>query len=456
MAKPAAVTSEVLDQMPPYDSEAEQGVIGSLILDPLRCDDVAVEVTADEFYAAANRILFGHLIEMHNSGAGIDSTLLHRRLKDSADWEAIGGAAYLAEVMGSVAVSAHAVHYAKIVREKATLRALRDAGAEIIRDAMDVTSAPGELLTRAEQLIFAVADRRSSRRVRKITDVLLDAMDAIDVRMKGGPPGLPTGFHDLDRLIGGLHDSELIILAGRPGMGKTSLALNIVDYVACDCGAPTLLVSLEMAELELAQRMLCSRAEVEGYKFRTGYLGTEDRQHLVEASAKQSQAPLWIDDSPAATITEIAAVARRLKRKGGLDLIVIDYLQLIEPDNRRDSRQEQVALMARRLKALVRELAIPILCLSQLNREVEKSGDNRPKLSHLRDSGAIEQDADVVMFVHRDEYYRHGDAAKEVQGQADLLIQKQRNGPTGDVKLTWREEFTRFESRSTQPDLNRF
>ncbi len=449
------ISSEVLDRLPPNDPLAEISVVGSIFLDPRTCDDVAVEVSAADFYVEANRIVFGHLIDQHNSGDKIDTTLIHRRLKDRGDWERVGGAEYFAQVVNSVAVAAHAVHYAKIVRKMATLRALRDAATDILRDAMDETTDAGELLSRSERRIFAVADRRGVAKVRTVHDVLLDAMVEIDARMAGGggAPGVATGFADLDKMLGGLHDSELIILAGRPGLGKTSLALNIVDYAAVDCDVPTLLVSLEMAEIELAQRILCSRAAVDGQKFRSGYLGLEDRERLVKASAKQSLSPLWIDDSPSRTVTEIAAAARRLKRQSGLALLVIDYLQLISPDDPRLPRHEQVGAMSRRLKALARELEVPVLCLAQLNREPEKSDSNRPKLSHLRSSGEIEQDADVVMFVHRDEYYRTGDAAREVKGQADILVRKQRNGPTGDVKLTWRAEFTQFTSRAASPDF---
>lgn len=449
-SKPTTVSSEILDLAPPFDAEAEMALLGSLILDSRLCDDVAIEVTAGEFYLEPSRILFTHIMDIHNSASGVDLVLLSRRLKDSSDWEAVGGLAYLGAVKDSVAVAAHAVHYAKIVREKAVLRALNEVATEILRDVADTTMEPKELLARTEQRIFAVADRRGGRRVRKIDDVLFDAMDAIDARVEGGAPGLPTGFADLDTLLGGLQDSELIILAGRPGMGKTAMALNILEHASCECGVPVLLLSLEMGELEIVQRMLCSRAEVDGYKFRTGCLNDKEREQLVQASAKQGRSPFWIDDSAASGMMEIAAVARRLKRKENLGLIVIDYLQLITPDDKRMPRQEQVASMSRRLKALARELQVPVLCVAQLNREVEKGGENRPRLSHLRESGAIEQDADVVMFIHREEYYRDGDEVNEVRGEADLLVRKQRNGPTGDVKLTWQAQFTRFTNRAQQ------
>ena len=369
--------------------------------------------------------------------------------------EAIGGTAYLAEVVHSVPYAANAVYYAEIVRDKATLRALIHASTEILRDAYEPTLDPREMVSRAEEQIFAVHDQRSTDQVTTIHDLLVEAFDRIDARLEHGEGvGVPTGFQDLDNLTGGLHDSELVVLAARPSMGKTALATNIAEYVAIEANVPTLFVSLEMARLELAQRMLCSQGRIDANKFRSGFLSGEDRTKLVEASAKLGKAPLFVDDTPARTCTEIAACARRLKRKQNLGLIVIDYMQLIQPDDPRDPRQEQVAKMARRLKGLARELKIPVLCLAQLNRQVEQGKEgHRPRLSHLRESGAIEQDADVVMFIHREEYYYTREEAQEkgIAGQADVIVAKQRNGPTGDVKLAWFDKYTRFENLSQKP-----
>jgi replicative DNA helicase len=279
-------------------------------------------------------------------------------------------------------------------------------------------------------------------------------MVRMDARMKHEHAlgGVETGFTDLDALCGGLHNSELIILAARPSMGKTALAMNIAEHIAIGIKQPVLFVSLEMACLELADRLLCSASQVNGHRLRNGTISQEDRRRLVQKSTEISSAPLFIDDTPGRTLTEIAAVARRLKRKSGLSLIVIDYLQLIEPDNPRDPRQEQVAKIARRLKTMSRELDIPVLCLAQLNRQAEVSRDNRPRLNHLRESGAIEQDADVVMFVHREEYYQTNDEDRErVRGQAEIIIAKQRNGPIGDVKLLWQHDYTRFVNLEHRP-----
>jgi len=448
----ARVTSAILDRLPPHNLDAEKGVLGSLLLDPNLCDDVALVVRPDDFYADANRLLYGHLMALHDEGKRIDAMLLLERLRQSGDLEAVGGAAYVAEVVQAVPYAANAVYYAEIVRDKATLRALIHASTEILRDAYEPTLDPREMLSRAEEQIFAVHDQRSADQVTSIHDLLVEAFDRIDARLERGEGvGVPTGFPDLDNLTGGLHDSEFVVLAARPSMGKTALATNIAEYVAIEANVETLFVSLESARLELAQRMLCSQGRIDANKFRTGFLSKEDRSKLVEASAKLGKAPFFVDDTPARTVTEIAACARRLKRKQNLGLVVIDYLQLIQPDDPRDPRQEQVAKMARRLKALARELKIPVLCLAQLNRQTEQGKEgHRPRLSHLRESGAIEQDADVVMFIHREEYYHTREEAQEkgIAGQADVIVAKQRNGPTGDVKLAWFDKHTRFESLS--------
>jgi replicative DNA helicase len=418
-------------------------------------DDVAVVVRADDFYAEANQKLFAHLLAMHDEGGRIDATLLLERLTAAGDLELIGGAAYLADMVHSVPHAANAVYYAEIVRDKATLRALIHASTEILRDASEPTLDPREMLGRAEEMIFAVHDQRSTDQITDAHDLMVEAFDRIDARMAGtAGVGVPTGFTDLDNLTGGLHDSEFVVLAARPSMGKTALATNITEYVTTKSKVPTLFVSLEMARLELAQRMLCSQGRIDASKFRSGFLSGDDHKKLVQASAVLSTAPLFVDDSPFRTCTEIAASARRLKRKKDLGLVVIDYLQLIQPDDPRDQRQEQVAKMARRLKGLARELKIPVLCLAQLNRQVEAGKEgHRPRLSHLRESGAIEQDADVVMFIHREEYYYTREEAldKGIAGQADVIVAKQRNGPTGDVKLAWFEKHTRFENFAQKP-----
>ena len=446
------LSSEILDRLPPQNLDAERAVIGSLLLDPQLCDDVVVQLRAGDFYSEANRRLFAHIVAMHDEGGRVDMTLLVERLRGAGHFEAVGGAAYLAEIAHCVPVAAHAMYYAAIVRDKATLRELIHASTDILRDAWDPTLEPREVLDRAEEGVLAVNDRRDSSQIVNIHDLMLEAFAEIDARLQhGATPGVPTGLKDLDNLTGGLHPSELVILAARPSMGKTALALNIAEYATVESQVPTLFVSLEMSRLELAHRLLCSQGKIDSEKFRRNMISSADRRKLVEASAKISQAPLFIDDTPSRTVTGIGASARRLKRKEKLQLLVIDYLQLIEPDNSKDPRQEQVAKMTRRLKGLARELQIPVLCLAQLNRQADTGKEgNRPRLSHLRESGAIEQDADVVMFIHR-EAEENRDQPKPDCDEAEVMVAKQRNGPTGDVKLAWFRKFTRFENLARTP-----
>lgn len=445
---------DIAERLPPQDLEAEKSVLGSILLDPEVIDEVSLIVRPDDFYAPAHQQLFHHLRELHNAGGRIDVLLLADRLKKANEYESVGGGAYLAELAQVVPVAAHAAFYARIVQHKAMLRSLIHAGTEIIRDAYDPSIEPRELVGKAEERVFGILDDRSATQALPLMDVLHEAMERIDARLNNAHEmrGVPTGFQDLDNMTGGLNESELVILAARPSMGKTALATNIAEHVALRMQTPALFVSLEMSRLELAERMLASYARFDAHKLKGNRFSDGDMQMLVEKNSELCQAKLFVDDTPSRTMSEIAATARRLRRKQGLGLVIIDYLQLIEPDNPKDSRQEQVARIARRLKVLARELSIPIVCLAQLNRQAEVSKDNRPRLSHLRESGAIEQDADVVMFVHREEYYRTQDEARaeDLVGQAELIIAKQRNGPTGDVPLTWRAEFTRFESRAAR------
>jgi len=443
-----------LERQLPRNLEAEKAVLGSILILPQVFDEVALIIRPCDFYDDANRTLFEHLLQMHDGGHQLDPMLLVERLRSADQYESIGGAAYIAELGGVVPTAAHAEYYAKIVADKAVLRSLIHAGTDILHDAYDPTADTREMLSKAEEKVFGILEARGGGEISMISEVLQQSLDRLDARMDQhhAAGGLETGFDDFDQLTGGLQNSELIILAARPSMGKTAMAMNIAEHAAMKVQIPVLFVSLEMSAIELGDRLLCSVAEVNGQRLRNGTITTDERRQLVQSAAEISQAPLYIDDSPSRTMAEIAANARRLKRRDGLGLIVIDYLQLIDPDNSRDPRQEQVAKIARRLKGLAREMEVPVLCLAQLNRQVEATRDNKPQLSHLRESGAIEQDADVVMFVHREEYYQTNEEDRErFRGEADLIIRKQRNGPTGDVKLAWLHDFTRFRSYSQKP-----
>jgi replicative DNA helicase len=427
-------------------------VLGCILLLPEVLDEIA-SLRADDFYDDSNRKIYECLREMHDDGDKIDVALLVSRLRTQGDFEKVGGASYLAKLSSSVPNAGHAVYYADIVAEKAVFRKLILSSTEVLRDAYDQVSSAKELCSQAEQKVFAIMDGRSGNSVQSISDVLHQAMDRMEARMHGEAmdDGAATGLTEFDDMTGGLHDGELVILAARPSMGKTALAMNISEHVSINQKLPVLFVSLEMSGIELADRMLCSLARVNGHRLRNGTISSDDRDRLVRKANDVSHSPLFVDDSPSRTVSEIAAAARRIKRREqALGMIVVDYLQLIEPDNSRDPRQEQVAKIARRLKGLARELQVPLLCLSQLNRQAEDSKDHRPKLSHLRESGAIEQDADVVMFVHREEYYHRGEDRAQYAGQAEIIIAKQRNGPVGDVELTWEADFTRFNNRAPE------
>lgn len=447
-------STNILDRSPPFDLASEMGVLGSMILNPDICNDLALELRADDFYDDAHRKLYAAMMNLFDSGRKMDPTLLVSDLKAAGDFDLIGGTAYLIKLSNCVPNPAHAKYYAQIVRSKATIRRLIDASTSILSDAYEESADAKELVSQAEAKIFSIQDERNANTATSVSEVLKAAMTRIDQRMQGEQlqSGVLTHFTDFDQMTGGLHNGELIILAARPSMGKTAFAMNIAEHVAMKENAPTLFVSLEMNAIELVDRMLCSIAKVDGQRLKVGTITKDDQKRLLANAAKISEAPLYIDDAPSRTVSEVAAVARRIsqqemRKPNGrkIGLIVIDYLQLLDPDNPKDPRQEQVAKMARRLKMLAREQDVPILCLSQLNRQSEEGKDHRPKLSHLRESGAIEQDADVVMFVHREGYYhRNAEDAEQYAGQAEIIIAKQRNGPVGDVELVWEASYTRF------------
>jgi replicative DNA helicase len=438
-------TNKLLDaHVPPQNLDAEKGVIGSMLLDPEVCDDVITIVRRpDEFYGYANQTIFRHVLDLHTTGQPIDVTLLAERLTARGDLESIGGLDYLAEVVGSVPTAANALHYAGIVHDKATRRSIIHTTSELLRDAYAGEAATAEVLGLAQTRLADLNDAQAGSDARPLSEWLDLTMIEVEKRISGEvETGIPTGLADLDAMLVGLKQSRLIVVAGRPGSGKSVLGLQLAAHAAIDLGKPVLFVSLEMSGQELTERLLAARSEVDAGRITTGRLDSDARRRLIESQNDLANAQLFIDDHTRRSVVEIAAQARRIQRRYGLDLIVIDYLQLIEPDSPRDPRHEQVARMARRLKMLSRELQIPVVCLAQLNREVEKHGSGKPKLSHLRESGSIEQDADVVILVHREEQNRPDDP--DVIGQAELIVAKQRNGRTGTVKVSWQGETYRF------------
>jgi replicative DNA helicase len=451
----APVDLSVLEKVPPHHLDAERGLIGSLLLDPLLCDLIVPLVQAEDFYFDANRRIFKHLIEMRNDGSGIDLLLLVNRLQSSEELEAVGGEAYLGELMNSVHVTVHAEYYAKIVREKGALRRLIHLSSGLIQDAFAPDTSTKDLLNKAASQMSELCETQTTNQVFDIKSIMFDAGTYLDRKMRGETDAIKTGFIELDNLTDGMHPNELIILAARPSVGKTAFATNIAEHVSVNLKQTVLLVSLEMSRQELALRLICSRGKIDSNKIRKGFLSEQDKVRFMETANDLSQAAMFIDDTPSRTVSEIAAVARRLKRQNDLRLLVIDYIGLIEPENPNDPRQEQVSKIARRLKGLARELRIPVLCLSQLNRQPELSKDPtastaRPRLANLRESGAIEQDADVVLFVHRPaKDMKHGDNDYDKWvGKAVIIVAKQRNGPIDDFELGFDEEYTRFQNLS--------
>ena len=450
----SAVDTSIFGATPPQNIEMERNLLGCLMIDPKSADDIVSIVHRDDFYLEAHQILYDRIVQMYNTGHQVDIPLLVEDLRSDNLLDKIGGEAYLVEILHSVAIATHARSYAEVVREKSILRSLIQTSSEILQEAYTSSSNANDLINQAEERIFALKGDETKSDKLDFVKVLQDTLDQINETMlKGAAPGLLTGLADLDKMTGGMHQGELIILAARPSMGKTALAANFADYIAVVEGKGVLFVSLEMNQIELVKRLISSRGEIDGSKFRTGSFAPEDKDVILKAVGQLSGSNMVIDDSPVRTVTEIAALARRLKRAGKLDIIIIDYLQLIQPDNPNDPRQEQVSKIARRLKGMARELDVPVICLSQLNRQAETTKDNRPRMSHLRESGAIEQDADVVMFVHREEYYMSPEDREknpDVIGKAEIILAKQRNGAVGDVEVLWRPQYTKFVNKYTQ------
>ncbi len=445
----------LFDRVPPQNIEAEQAVLGSMLLDNSVIHDVVQLINAEAFLRGAHQRVFNAVVDHYNEAQNVDPLILFEELKRRGQLEENGQGEltveYIGEILDSTPTAANAEYYAKIVREKAVARRLINASTEILRQAYDQSLSADELLSLAEGRVFEIAQTRSVSETHHISEVVADAFDRLHHRSEHGGhvlSGIPTGYVELDDLTSGLQNSELIVIAARPSVGKTAFALNIAQHVVVEERKGVFIASLEQSKLELAERLLCSMSRVDGHKLRSGRLSSHDISLLMDAANDLRPAPLFIDDTPGRTLLQIAAGARRLKMKHDIRLIIIDYLQLIESDNRRDSRQDQISQISRRLKGLARELEVPVIALSQLNRSPEMREGHRPRLADLRESGAIEQDADVVLLLHRPELYD-----KEAKpGVAEVIVGKQRNGPTGEVELTFLKHFTRFENLIDRPE----
>lgn len=421
-----------------------------MLLGPDCCDDVVLRLRAEDLFDTANQTLYREMVAMIQEGRALDVTLLVARLRRCGAYETVGGSAYLYQISQAVPNAAHAIYYADVVANHARMRALIQAGTEITRDGFDGLLDAEQATSQAEQRIFALRDHQIASEPVHVKEILYRCLDELDRRQRGEQVGrvLETGFDRLDAtLAGGLRAGQLAIMAGRPSMGKTACATDIARHAASD-GHLVLFISLEMSSQELGDRILIAHSGVDGHRVRSGTLSQQDKLRMVESAGQLASWDLHLEDNAGLQVHQISSVARRLARrqKKPLGLLVVDYLQLIE-ENRggRDSREQEVSRNSRALKRLSKELDCPVLCVAQLNRKADDVGNHRPKLSHLRESGAIEQDADVVMFVHREEYYLHGEEAREKEGQAEIIVAKNRNGPQADVEVRWDKRSMRFQ-----------
>jgi len=437
-----------LDKLPPQNLDAEMAVLGSMLLDEEAVSVAVEKLDAGCFYKDTHRKIFQTISDLYNANKAVDLITLADALRKDNSLDEIGGASYLTSLANAVPTAANINHYAGIVREKYILRTLINNSTKIITVCHESEGNIAEVVDTAERLIFEVSDRRNQGSYQHLKEIVKDSIETIDklYQNKAHVTGIPTGYIDFDIKTAGLQPSDLIIVAGRPSMGKSAFALGIAEYAGVIEKVPTAIFSLEMSKEQLVQRMLCSHARVDAHKVRTGYLATSDWPRLTAAAGKLSEAPIYIDDTPAISVMELRARARRLKSHHGIKLIILDYMQLMRGSAMNmESRQQEISEISRSLKALARELSVPVIAISQLSRAVESRTDHRPQLSDLRESGAIEQDADVVVLILREEYYT---PSPDNQGIAEAIIAKQRNGPVGTLKLAFIKEFTRFDNLS--------
>ena len=442
----------------PFSEDGEKGVLCSLLLTPREVADICVlRLGPGAFYIPAHQIIYSLILEFGDKSKPIDFVSLKQALKDRNQLEEIGGPEYLSALYSFVPTAANASYYIDIVREKYVLRRLILACNKLSTQCYDQQGEIEPLLDDAEKEIFAITGEHVKTDIVPTKDLVMEAIEQIEklYENRGSVTGLPTGFIELDRMTNGLHAAEMIVIAARPSMGKTALAMNIAEHVSIDVGKPVAVFSLEMSSQQLVQRLLCSRAKVDLQRVRNGFLLERDFPNLTAAASQLAAAKMFIDDTPGLTVTELRAKSRRMKSQHDIELIVIDYLQLLRSMSRRaqDNRQLEISEISGGIKALAKELNLPIIVIAQLNRQPDARANQggRPRLSDLRESGSIEQDADLVGLLVRSDYYETDDDAKnEIASEAELIIAKQRNGPTGDVALTFLKKYTRFEPRETR------
>ena len=439
------------ERIPPQNLQAEQSVIGSILIDKNAIVRAIEILRPDSFYRDAHRFIYEAVLELFDRGEPIDLVTVTETLRKNNKLDGVGGSVYVADLINSVPTAANIEYYARIVEEKATLRRLIEAGTVIVKESFDEPDNVDKTLDRAEKIIFDIALKRVREGFHKIDSVLKNVLDKIDklYGKKQSITGIPTGFADLDNLTAGFQNAELIIIAARPSVGKTALALNMAQNMAVKFKIPIAIFSMEMSKDQLAQRMLCSEAEINALRLKTASLPDAGWKKLTRALSRLSEAPIFIDDSASITATEIRAKCRRLKIEKGLGLVIIDYMQLMSGSNRgrMENRVQEISEIARSLKTLARELDIPVIALSQLSRAVEQRPDRIPRLSDLRESGEIEQTADVVAFIHREDYYN---PQSERGNIAEIIIAKQRNGPIGTVELVFRKDIAKFCNKESR------
>jgi len=442
-------TSISLEKSLPHNIEAEKAVLGAILLDSDSLPKILDRIGPEDFYRNSHRIIYKIILELYESGTPIDLIKLKDYLKTRDLLESVGGISYLTDIFEATPTSANIFSHADIVREKAVSRRLINVGNRIFTQGYEEAKSSDLLLDDAERMIFDLAEKKSQSNIFAVKDIIDDSFELIEklYHNKSELTGIGTGFKDFDSLTSGLHKSDLIIIAARPSMGKTSLCINMAMHMAIKENLSVLFFSLEMSKEQLVMRMLSSLASVNAHRLRTGFITNKDWDNLVKAGSKISEASIYIDDTSSLSSLDLKAKARRLKREKGLDIIMIDYLQLMEGHGRSESRQQEISTISRSLKGLAKELDIPLIALSQLSRAVESRTEKRPMLSDLRESGAIEQDADLVGFIYRPEVYSK---KLEEEGIAELIIGKQRNGPIDTVKLVFLKEYTRFESYSNK------
>ena len=447
----------MLAKIPPRNIEAEASLLSAVLIDNSVFDEIIETLRPLDFYKTAHQKIFEAMIGLFEKGAPVDLVSLSNFLKDQEQLEKIGGAAYLAKLIDEVPLAVNAAHYAKIIHDKATLRSLIERGYAIIKRCWTQQSQVEDVVDFAESCVFEVSERKVRSSFQRVRDLVVRSFDVIESRRKneGGPSGVPTGFFKLDKLTAGLQKSDLIILAARPSMGKTAFALNIARNAAVECQIPVGFFSLEMSKEQLVMRLLCSEARIDSLRLRDGSVSAHDMHRLQNAKGTLCEAPIYIDDSYDNSVLSIRAKSRRLKSENGLGLVIIDYLQLIKVPRHTERRDLDVSEISRSLKSLAKELEIPVVALSQLNRQSERRDDKRPRLSDLRESGALEQDADLVAFIHRQNASRQKEAMNFDDGTAELIVAKHRNGPTDSIYFTFLDAYARFENLAPDETIHK-